>query len=123
MKDELEKKLVNKYPKLYEDYGGSIYETCMGRGFECGDGWYDIIDELSAKLEPLNVKAEQVKEKFGGLRFYVSGRDGKLPDETYDYIQQAEDKSGETCEVCGKPGKKHGESWIVTRCDKCGLET
>lgn len=52
------------------------------RGFECGIGWYDIIDELSAWLEnqaqdfllqgsqkiPLVV---QCKEKFSSLRYYV----------------------------------------------------
>jgi hypothetical protein len=53
----------------------------MSRGFEHGDGWFRIIEELSAKLDTIARKceitiiADQVKEKFGTLRFYygVSG--------------------------------------------------
>ena len=71
MKEELEKKLVEKYPNLYKDYGGDMTKTCMHWGFAHGDGWYNLIDELSTKLEPHGIVAAQVKEKFGGLRFYV----------------------------------------------------
>jgi hypothetical protein len=74
MDQELEKILVEKYPKLYRDYGGDIRQTCMGWGFTCKDGWYNIIDDLSFKIKEIDTKdrvvADQVKEKFGGLRFY-----------------------------------------------------
>lgn len=72
MKPELEQKLVKKYPKLYRDYGGNMMVTCMCWGFSCGDGWYNIINNLSKSLCEFNVDviADQVKEKFGGLRFY-----------------------------------------------------
>ena len=79
MKDELEQKLVKKYPKIFRDYHGDMTQTCMTWGFECGDGWYDIIDNLCANIEKvceqykkksIEVIAVQVKEKFGGLRFY-----------------------------------------------------
>lgn len=77
----LEKELVERYPTLYQDYGGDPKQICMSRGFEHGDGWFRIIEELSAKLDTIARKceitiiADQVKEKFGTLRFYygVSG--------------------------------------------------
>jgi exoribonuclease II len=79
MKDELEQKLVKKYPEIFSDYGGDPMQTCMTWGFECGDGWYNIIDELCSNIEKIREKykkrnieviAVQVKEKFAGLRFY-----------------------------------------------------
>ena len=72
MEKKLEQQLVEKYPTLYQDYGGDMRKTCMHWGFSHGDGWYNLIDELSAKLEPFGVIAAQVKEKFGGLRFYLN---------------------------------------------------
>lgn len=50
MERELEKQLVKKYPKLFTEYGGSPQKTCMSWGCECGDGWYNILDELCMKL-------------------------------------------------------------------------
>lgn len=74
MDKELELVLVRTYPSLYRDYGGDIRQTCMGWGFSCGDGWYTIIEDLSFKITQIDknkrVVADQVKEKFGGLRFY-----------------------------------------------------
>jgi hypothetical protein len=87
MNNELELKLVEKYPKIYSQYGGDMKETCMHWGFEHRDQWYDLINVLSAKIQnyidwkernntPIpQVVAEQVKEKFGTLRFYYRGGD------------------------------------------------
>lgn len=123
MKEELEKKLVEKYPKLYTQYGGSIYETCMGWGMTCGDGWFNIIKDLSEKLSKFEgVEAAQVKEKFGGLRFYVDGTTTENYKEVHKIISEAERKSFETCENCGEPGKQRGGGWIRTLCDKCEKE-
>jgi len=121
MDKELEMKLVKKYPTVMRDYGGSIYETCMGWGICVGNGWYDIIDELCAKLEPLGVVAGQIKEKFGGLRFYVEAMtiNGDGADKVRKAINEAEIKSYQTCESCGKPGERRGGGWIQVLCDEC----
>lgn len=42
MKDELEKKLQSDFPLLYKDLYGSADDTCLSRGIECGDGWFDL---------------------------------------------------------------------------------
>ena len=76
MDKKLELKLVKKYPSLYRDYNGDMKYTCMYWGFSCGNGWFNIIDNLSKQITDLEKKykikviADQVKEKFGGLRFY-----------------------------------------------------
>jgi len=76
MKKEYELQLVEKFPIIFKDYGGDMRETCMHWGMECGDGWYSLIYSLCADITSLigdkNIKvtAVQVKEKFGGLRFY-----------------------------------------------------
>lgn len=53
MSPELDEQLCKKYPLLYSDRNVSMQHTCMCWGFCCGDGWFSIIDELSAKLEVL----------------------------------------------------------------------
>lgn len=105
MNDELHTKLINNYPNLYSR---CKYISCM-------DGWYDLIDELSSKLEPLGVVAMQVKEKFGGLRFYI----GPGTDEAFDLIEEAERKSVHICEKCGQPGEQRNTGWVKTLCDEC----
>lgn len=125
MDNNLEKKLVEKYPKLYRDYGGDPRETCMTWGFSCGDGWYSIIEELSEKIAELDkdnqVVADQVKEKFAGLRFYyhIEGENNSLFDKVEKLIAKAEAKSFKTCERCGKPGSVKGKYWVTTMCDSC----
>ena len=74
------------------------------------------IDESKAKMEEEAAKvsvAVQVKEKFGGLRFYVHGASNKH----WDYISFAESMSYRTCEECGAAGKTYTDGWHRTLCD------
>lgn len=114
MTPERTKKLFKDFPTLYAGHKESLQHNLMPFGFECQDGWEKIIRRLSEKLEPMGVKAMQVKEKFGGLRFYL---DGGAPEEAHKLIQKAQEESYETCEECGKPGALRGGSWIQTLCD------
>jgi hypothetical protein len=97
----------------------------MPRGFEHGDGWFDILWRLCEDLEPLVAGDEfevlQVKEKFGGLRFYVRLDDLRLShaNEAIDRrIGAAMEDSFRTCEVCGEPGRLREERSIRTLCDE-----
>lgn len=108
MKLELQQKLVNDFPKLYRNINGNPKETLICFGFDCGDGWYQIIYNLSKELEKLDVIATQVKEKWGSLRFYINYGDNFSEEninKAYDLIEEAEAKSSTTCEITGKPGK------------------
>jgi len=96
----------------------------MARGFECGDGWFEVVDWLSAKIEAyaklLPDQREQfcpeviqVKEKFGGLRFYL-----QYSDQTTDgWITEAEQRASRTCELCGQLGELQELPRRQTLCD------
>jgi len=137
MNEELDKILCEKYPKIFRDRNKRMQETCMCWGFSHGDGWYNIIEtacrniqnhtDWKRKQEPYASMsneefdeihqsiAAQVKEKFGGLRFYVDNAD----DYTSGVIAMAESMSYKTCETCGAPGKQSGKGWIKTACESC----
>ncbi len=53
MNSELDAKLVEEFPLLYKERHMNMQQTCMCWGFSCRDGWYDLIYDLSSKLEPL----------------------------------------------------------------------
>jgi len=74
------------------------------------------IDEAKTRMDEEAAKvpvAVQVKEKFGGLRFYVQA----ATDKHYHYISFAESMSYVTCEQCGSPGKRYTDGWHTTLCD------
>jgi len=111
-------KLLKAFPHLYSGYTLSPRENLMCFGFECGDGWFDLIWRLSERLESLGVVALQVKEKFGTLRFYADGGE-----EAFTLIGEAEEESNRTCELCGQAGQLYCRSfWLKTLCTRCAKE-
>jgi len=82
-----------------------------------GPGWSKIIDMLYDELPiPDKIQVHQVKEKFGTLRFYISG----ATKEQYAIIDKAEAMSEITCENCGEPGTvKNRGYWLTCLCQKC----
>jgi hypothetical protein len=177
MKQELDKLLCEKYPKMMVNRNKSMMETCMCWGFECGDGWFNILDQLMSsiqhhidwkekqrkwaidynematqakagnfelfeetmKAQPNDeykekrlgeivagdfravpesipqVTLDQVKEKFGTLRFYYSGGDDVID----GMVRMAESMTEVTCEGCGNIGERRGGGWIHTYCTPC----
>ena len=175
MKLELDKLLCEKYPKMMVNRDKPMQETCMCWGFECGDGWFNILDQLMGNIQhhidwkekqrtstmaynlmaaqakegnfdlfddsmkDLNnpeykakrlseviagdfrsvpesipqVTLDQIKEKFGTLRFYYTGGDDIID----GMVRMAESMSAVTCETCGNPGQQRGGGWIRTLCD------
>lgn len=130
MNRELEKKLTEDFSFMIakNTWTGKICLDEEGKtfGFPCsyGDGWYQLTHDLCRELTDLYIanginpdiiEMIQVKEKFGGMRFYT----GSLLDGGHDIIQKYEDKSYEICEVCGEAGElcRRG-SWYMTLCDK-----
>ena len=103
---------------------------CFNHGYlapqwPVGVGWRLILLELHAHLTQIvpDYRIAQVKEKFGGLRYYI----GSIPEgvfrESYDLIDEAEQRSYETCEWCGKPGRENiKRGWVKTLCDACAAQ-
>ena len=123
MRKELEQKLVERWPTWFNTEGDFRY-TGMTLGFRHDDGWFHILWRLCEDLEPLVTALEQqtelpfevlqVKEKFGGLRFYVNHAN----DAIRLRIETAQLESFRTCEVCGQPGTRREGGWIKTLCDQ-----
>lgn len=125
MKEELDKALCEKYPKIFAQRHMDMSKTAMCWGFP-GDGWYWLIDNLCDSIQGLidanphlkipQVVATQVKEKFGSLRFYYEGGN----DDIGGRISLAEDMSYTICEDCGSTDRvTQTKGWIVTLCHKC----
>lgn len=68
--------------------------------------------DVTPKLDWINIA--QIKEKFGGLRFYYDGGD----DEISGMVRMAESWAGHTCEECGNKGERRSGGWIRTLCDE-----
>lgn len=86
----------------------------MSERYYPGPGWKHLLDPVYDLCEQHNVEIGQVKEKFGGLRFYVA----KAPIVVFDAIVEAEDASYKTCMDCGEPGEPRNTGWILTLCDQ-----
>lgn len=127
MKQELDKLLCERYPKMMVNRNKPMMETCMCWGFECGDGWFNILDQLMGNIQHHidwknkkeevvpQVTLDQVKEKFGTLRFYYTGGDDVID----GMVRMAESMTGVTCEECGNPGERRGGGWVHTYCNPC----
>jgi len=129
---ELQDKIFNDFPQLYRDrvLPDSISRMCDGF-YCCGEGWYDIIYNLSKDIHEFCLKHKlegdsyirvfQVKSKWGTLRYYLE-EPGKLSPEqykeVYSLIMKAQNLSAITCEVCGKHAELHDvKGWVTTVCE------
>ena len=114
--EEFEKRMVEAYPKMFaEPYGG----------FAVGPGWWPILESLCGQIQHhvdwknkksevvAQVTVDQIKEKFGGLRFYYSGGDDAID----GMVSMAESWAAHSCETCGAPGERRDGGWIKTLCD------
>jgi len=114
--DAFAKQMEERFPKIFaEPYGG----------FACGEGWWPILEALCGQIQHHidwknkqgnvvhQVTVAQIKEKFGGLRFYYSGGDEAID----GMVRMAESWAARSCEECGAPGKSRDGSWIKTLCD------
>ncbi len=84
--------------------------------FDIGNGWLGLIKILIQEIIELgwDKMLFQCKQKFGGLRFYISG----AAEEVHNKISQYQKLSFEICQVCGNSGLIRGDSyWIKTLCD------
>jgi hypothetical protein len=123
--DKFTKRMEERFPKMFSSQYG---------GFAIGEGWYPIIELLCERIQSHidwnNARAEkhpdlcyekieqvvvnQVKEKFGGLRFYYEGGNDIIS----GMVTMAEAWADNACETCGVRGTRRSGGWIRTLCDK-----
>lgn len=134
--EEFSKQMETTFPKMFsQPYGG----------FCVGEGWWQIIESLCSSIqghidwnndtrnrllesnpykhtipeEIPQVVVHQIKEKFGGLRFYYEGGDNAI----HGMVRMAESWASNTCEVCGDKGTSRSGGWIKTLCEKHNKNT
>lgn len=80
--------------------------------------WTPIIEEIHNKLLKLDpdYSTVQIKEKFGGLRFYFHTENYDKAEEMHDFVNQKETESYKICIHCGDPQTKFRGCYSV--CDK-----
>lgn len=124
--------IINKYPKIFQSYEGNPDNV---NWYGVPDGWLPIIDKLCGAIQdyidntkryidgelktPTQVVCTQMKEKFGGLRFYIEGGD----DFVEGMINMAEFMCDNTCDECGSEedlGVTKG--WISVKCRTCVMK-
>jgi len=115
--EKFAKSMEERFPKMFEGKYG---------GFAVGKGWYPILEVLCTNVQshldwrekqgkPVpQVVVEQIKEKFGGLRFYYQGGDEYID----GMVRMAEAWADIACEECGAAGKRRSGGWIRTLCDQ-----
>lgn len=98
------------------------------RGFEVSDGWFHLLKDLVTGLEEIlasspdevrtKIRCSQVKEKFGGLRFYFHGPFSEIQDRAGPLVTAAEDSAWKTCQECGSAGDcRSVGGWMSVLCD------
>jgi ribosomal protein S14 len=124
MNIENTERLLTAYPLLYRELRES--------SFECGDGWFDLVWQLSAEIESLAYlegisKITEawpsiviLKQKFGSLRVQF---DKEVSEHIEALLSNAYNQSMETCELCGAPAKLLRELKFSRRvkvlCENC----
>jgi len=121
---EFKSHLKTEYPVLFRGIGKSWQDGGM-LSCSCGAGWWNLIDTAAKQIEKLgeNIQAEQIKETFGGLRFYIQSSEAspENQDKAEIVIRLIENLSFRICEECGAPGTptRAGGYWIKTLCPSC----
>jgi hypothetical protein len=125
-KERMQKDFFDKYPMLFPNG----HPRC---GFSVDYGWWPllttlcddlmkIVEESPLPMEEKAFRVDQVKEKFGGLRFYLGAVHESISEKVYERVTESESLSFKVCEKCGQPGSEGGLGWIKTLCDDCQNE-
>lgn len=111
------------FDTLYDRYPLMFPQRPIRLGIACGEGWFTLVDNLCKLIQQYidqndaqQIIVEQIKEKFGKLRFYYRNGDTQIG----QLVNAAKDKSITICEVCGGIGSLNPNEriWWRTRCEK-----
>lgn len=137
---EFEKLMFEKFKEIFQDHSKPMSQTCMCWGLSVGIGWAPLLYKVCSQLDVIRKVsgifpiADQVKEKFGGLRFYyhIASPVSRVNDEEdkdeaiwigliEDIINKAEKDSYRICGSCGKfvRHKRIDLGWVYDQCSTC----
>lgn len=95
------------------------------RSIDVGPGWHELVVGVHSQLSGIDpdYHIHQVKEKFGGLRYYYAPSDKATMEQASqmaEIVRSAEERSWKICEECGAPGEIQGDQWVrVVLCSNC----
>jgi len=95
--------LYEKFPHLYRERTAPLESSGMGWGFQCENGWYKIIYEMSKKIDKISSEgvhapaiSQVSKHEDGTLYVAVSN----ITPPVADIVTSATEQSRLTCEFC-----------------------
>ena len=101
-------------------------EQWLAEAKELYPGWYNIIQRLDKHMNVIFASGytiDQIKEKFGTLRFYWTAPAGARTMDLKDAqisVTNVERESARTCMQCGEAGTLHADvGWHCTLCELC----
>lgn len=93
--------LIEKYPKLFH-YEEDSYEPFALFGFECGDGWYDLISTacycITSEYRSINDRLKYLKESLSDTEKYLNIVRGWYKDKTDKEIIEKLEEDYAACE-------------------------
>ena len=121
--------MIKEFPFLlprnrWTDAIGSDYDYSYNELWAMPDGWaiafgYEMLCELRDALIEADYldkyRITQIKEKWGGLRWYDFG----APEGAFNVIEKYGKLSYEICIYCGEPATHETYGWINYVCEKC----
>ena len=72
MNQDLTNKLLKRYPKIFIQHTLPCTETAMCWLFQCGDGWYTLLDCLCFELQNLADNGESTYKYYPFGRFFAN---------------------------------------------------
>lgn len=81
------------------------FEPGWPRRIDCEPGWHSIISAIDIELSMIDpdYTVQQIKEKFGGLRYYFNTKTEHWH-VMNEIVAQYEQVAWRTCEISGQPG-------------------
>ena len=104
----------------YPDYLSPVLERInpeYGITISCDEGWWSLIalcDKELASVDPLYT-VFQIKEKFGGLRYYYSPSNPDSRKKMDEIVLKYEKICSMTCEMTGKHGYLMINGWGLVK--------
>jgi hypothetical protein len=109
MEESLDRKLCEKYPKIFRDRHASMQQTAMCWGLAVGDGWYNIINSVCGLIQhhinhTRKTRADTIKFNRALKRAFAGDKNGLVHYYTYEgaspeWIHEVVDKQIKTASL------------------------
>jgi hypothetical protein len=102
MREELDKALCERYPKIFVNRNAPMNETCMCWGICTGDGWYNLLDQLCSAIQGYTDAVEESRSRnlsFNAAVTAANAGDSTLIEAHYADAYRSADRIAEALEA------------------------